>query len=174
MQEIPSIILTSSNRALLVDANLNTKYLKGVEEHTYTTSAVNAEKTGGWFEKALPQGHILDFFITRKDFKDAPGGELTIPIFDSSATLAYNTSATYAYCAHCDAPTNATLTDCLGQESGVCQRISPADFGLLVLATASPRILLATDEGCLGWSSAKTGSISLEKGQTWYNTFYVR
>ncbi|MDO8452216.1 MAG: hypothetical protein Q7S79_00530 [bacterium] len=177
MQEFISTILTSSNRDLhlLVDANVNTKYLKGAEGRTYTTSAVNAEKTGGWFERALPQGHILDFPITRKDFKDAPLGELTISVLNSSVTLIYNTNASVVYCAHCSAPTNTSLTGYLGQEFGVCQKLSSPDFGLLVLANTSPRILLATDEGCLGWSSMKTGSISFfEKGLTWYNTFYVR
>jgi hypothetical protein len=173
MQEPLLIILTSSNRILLADANLNTLTLKGVEERTYTTSAVNGEKTGDYFKNALSQEHIWDFSITRKNFKLA-GGTLTIQLLGGSVAMTYNTKAVTTYCGACGSPTTSTLTSCEGLTLSVCQKLSVADFGLLVLATASPRILLATDEGCLGWSSATTGSLSLEKGKMWYNIFYVR
>lgn len=173
IEEFPLAILTSPDAIFLIDTNVNTAILRGLEKRTYTTLGMNAEKTGDYFKNVLSEEHILNFSMIPKDFKIS-GGEATITTPWGSAAMMFSTKNSIEACLHCKAPTSWILTDYLGRQFGVCQNISNNDFSLLVLTASSSSILLVTEDACLGYSSATTGSISFEKSRKWYDYYYVR
>ena len=168
-------LVNNTGQYLLLDTNISTGFISGHEDLVYTETLVANEKTGGYFYNTLSKNHILTSH-TRKDFKEE-GGTMSIKAFDiygPEAIVFYYTGGETVYCGNCSAPISGTLTNAYGISYNVCQHLSPADFGLLVRATSFSEIfILITDEGCLGWSSALSGSVSLLKQNKWYNHFYV-
>ena len=148
---------------------MNTRLIKGVEDRTYTTSAVRDEKEK--LEHILPTNHVLNFSIDRRQLARGRS-TLSVPSTTGCVTIEYNTKSETSFCA-CGAPSNLTFTNSDGFVVHACQHLSGPDLGLLAIATASIDFLLLTEEKCLGWSSATVRSVSLEKGKTWYNIFYV-
>lgn len=168
-------LINNTDHYILLDTNVSTTFVNGHKDIVFTETLVAMEKAGGYFYNTLSKNHILASH-TRSDFREE-GGTMTLKAFDShgsEASISYYTGGENVYCGNCNAPISGTLTSSDGVSCNVCQHLSPTDFSLLVRATGFSWIFtLITDEGCLGWSSALSGSASLFRQNKWYNYFYV-
>jgi len=156
-----------NQKYFLVDANINSRTVKGFESALYTTTMVANESSRKWANR-LPKDQILSSY-TYADFDE---GCLTISAFDNygpETTLYYNSfNNTGVICEHCGTSATVTLTSESGVAIYVCPNLSKADQSLLIRAIGFPSIFtLLVDEGCLGWSTRNINSFSLEKHKYW-------
>lgn len=155
------------DRRILVDANIEPGYIKAIDSsRLYTTNGV-ARENSYWADN-ISEDHKLDSYA-QSDFRNNGGMvQLTGPDLydDSVTTVYYNAHATTVTCECCGIPTTATLTNAYGTTVYICQRLSSTDVGLLVWTLAFPDLKLFTHDKCLGWSSAKLGSVTVDDSNT--------
>lgn len=167
-------LVTFDSDRYLVDANINSRFLKGLESFTYATELVANEAGGKWSN--LEQSHILKSYT----LSDIGKNGLEITAFDRSETVYCDYSPDKrVICDGCGNFSIVTLTSTSGGIAYICPRLSGPDQSNIIMAVVFPTnntfnafgLTLLTDEKCLGSSSKYLHSFSVEKETYWENYY---